>query len=203
MAVNEKNKLLSLMQGYGAENVLRLLETLRQTESGGLLYKHVSHVVGELERNEHKIARGYAAILHNFINAIRRQLPSSSLLYQELKLIQLRLQPPITVSELESINQYLKNALQLLGEVSRGGDSFWHEVMQPLTEMSFEPAPDETASTPTQPSEDETDSVNISSANINISDLSLANLPQPEIFKEKETVVEQKASQPPVEKHNG
>ena len=69
---------------------------------------------------QQKIALGYAAVLHNFINALRKQLPHSSLLYQELKLIQQRLQPPITITELEAIQTYLKNALQLISEVTDG-----------------------------------------------------------------------------------
>ena len=101
--MTEKKQLPPLIQGYGADNVLRLLEPLRQTQSGNLIYKHVSHAVGEMERNQQKIALGYAAVLHNFINAVRKQLPRSALLNQELKLIQLRLQPPITITELASI----------------------------------------------------------------------------------------------------
>ena len=181
--MTEKKKVPLLIQGYGAENVLRLLEPLRQTQSGNLIYKHVAHAVGEMERNQQKIALGYAAVLHNFINALRKQLPHSSLLYQELKLIQQRLQPPITITELEAIQTYLKNALQLISEVTDGDSHFWLEALHPLTEMTIEQPP---APTPqisdTSDTENEPDTS--SSANINISDLSFANMPKPEIFSE-------------------
>jgi len=182
--MTEKKKLPLLIQGYGTENVLRLLDPLRQTPSGNLVYKHVSHAVGEMERNQQKIALGYAAVLHNFINGIRKQLPRSSLLYQELKLVQQRMQPPITITELAAIQAYLKNALQLISEATGGDEKFWFDALQPLTEMTIAqpPAP---AREENENSYDEIESVNSSSANINISDLSLANLPKPEFIGEK------------------
>ncbi|MEJ2398905.1 MAG: hypothetical protein P8Z67_11870 [Gammaproteobacteria bacterium] len=68
--MTEKKKLSPQIQGYGAQNILRLLAPLRQTQSGNLIYKHISHAVGEMERNQQKIALGYAAVLHNFINVL-------------------------------------------------------------------------------------------------------------------------------------
>lgn len=184
--MTEKKKLPLLIQGYGAENVLRLLGPLRLTQSGSLIYKHVSHAVGEMERNQQKIALGYAAVLHNFINALRKQLPRSSLLYQELKLVQQRLQPPITITELSAIQTYLKNALQLINEVTGGDEKFWLDALEPLTEMTLprqpSPAPEENAD-----SYGEIESAISSSANINITDLSLADIPKPEFLSEKKS----------------
>lgn len=190
--MTEKKKLPSLIQGYGAENVLRLLEPLRQTQSGNLIFKHVSHAVGEMERNQQKIALGYAAVLHNFINILRKQLPRGSLLNQELKLIQQRLEPPITITELAAIQAYLKNALRLVSEVSGGDDQFWQEALQPLIEAPTEQEP-------AQPERDdaytEIETAITSSANINITDLSFADLPKPEILKERKIESGQKPQQ--------
>ena len=194
--MTEQKKLPLLIQGYGAENVLRLLEPLRQTQSGNLLYKHVAHAVGEMERNQQKIALGYAAVLHNFINAIRKQLPSNSLLYQELKLVQERLQPPITITELAALQTYLKNALQLISEVTGGDEHFWLEALQPLTEITIEQPP-----APAQQQEDrensdsEIKSAISSNANINITDLSLADMPKPEIISEQKVEIGSKPQQ--------
>jgi diguanylate cyclase len=183
--MTEKKSLPPLIQGYGAENVLRLLAPLRQSQNGNLIYKHVSHAVGEMERNQQKIALGYAAVLHNFINAVRKQLPRSSLLSQELKLIQQRLQPPITITELATIQAYLKNALHLVNEVTGEDDRFWHEALQPLINAATEPPAAMTATESVAP-ESEAETANISSsANINISDQSFANLPKPEMLEEK------------------
>jgi diguanylate cyclase len=178
--MTEKKQLPPLIQGYGAENVLRLLEPLRQTQSGNLILRHVSHAVGEMERNQQKIAVGYAAVLHNFINAVRKQLPRGSLLNQELKLIQQRLQPPITITELASIQSYLKSALELVHKVIGDDDRFWNDAFSPLMGTPVTPPQQEQSHFHT-----ETEVNSTSSANINISDLSFANLPKPEILSEK------------------
>ena len=182
--MTEKKQLPPLIQGYGADNVLRLLEPLRQTQSGNLIYKHVSHAVGEMERNQQKIALGYAAVLHNFINAVRKQLPRSALLNQELKLIQLRLQPPITITELASIQAYLKNALQLVSTVTGEDDRFWQNALQSLMET---PVASKPASTPQDADQPQSVSPGDypSSANINISDMSFANMPRPETLNDR------------------
>ncbi len=191
--MTEKKQLSPLIQGYGAENILRLLEPLRQTQSGNLIYKHVSHAVGEMERNQQKIVLGYAAVLHNFINSVRKQLPRSSLLNQELKLIQLRLQPPISITELASIQGYLKSALQLVSTVTGEDDQFWRDALQPLLDTTSVESPKVTQQDSEEP-ERVYPGDYPSSSNINISDMSFANIPKPEIFNEKKT---EEAPKPP------
>jgi len=195
--MTEKKQLPPLIQGYGADNVLRLLEPLRQTQSGNIIYKHVSHAIGEMERNQQKIVLGYAAVLHNFINAVRKQLPRNSLLNQELKLIQLRLQPPISITELASIQAYLKGALQLVSTVTGEDDKFWHDALLPLLETPAVPTP--------APAQQESEPQSVypgdypSSANINISDMSYVNIPKPEIFNERKNEESTKPQQPDFE----
>jgi len=193
--MTEKKKLPPLIQGYGAENVLRLLEPLRLSQSGNLVYKHVSHAVGEMERNQQKIALGYAAVLHNFINVIRKQLPRASLLNQELKLIQTRLQPPITITELASIQAYLKNALRLVNEVTSGDERFWQEAFQALTGEAIVESPVSGRDEYAAAEEDEIETPVPSSANINISDLSFSNLPKPEAIGDKKSEPASKTQQ--------
>lgn len=192
--MTEKKKLSQLIQGYGPENVLRLLEPLRQTQSGNLIYKHVSHAVGEMERNQQKIALGYAAVLHNFINVLRKQLPRGSLLNLELKLVQQRLQPPITITELASIQAYLKNALRLVSEVTAGDERFWQEALQALTESDGTIPAETTQEEPEPFVAEQQDTSGNSSANININDLSFADLPRPEPLAEKKPAT---GSKPP------
>ena len=131
--MTDKKKLPPLIQGYGAENILRLLKPLKESETGHLLYRHVAHSVGEMERTHQKICLGYASVLINFITVLRKQLPSSSLLNLELKLIQQRLHPPITLTELSTLQAYLKNTLELFGEVSSQDEELWLKALQPLT----------------------------------------------------------------------
>jgi len=133
--MTDKKKLPPLIQGYGAENILRLLKPLKETQTGHLIYRHVAHSVGEMERTHQKICLGYASVLINFITILRKQLPADSLLNLELKLIQQRLHPPITINELSTLQAYLKNTLELVDEVSGHDEQMWLTALQPLTEQ--------------------------------------------------------------------
>lgn len=140
--MTDKKKLPPLIQGYGADNILRLLKPLKESETGHLIYRHVAHSVGEMERTHQKICLGYASVLINFITVLRKQLPPGSLLNLELKLIQQRLHPPITLTELSTLQGYLKNTLELFGEVSGHDEQLWLKALQPLTDQfnSIKPA---------------------------------------------------------------
>ncbi|MEJ2398155.1 MAG: GGDEF domain-containing protein, partial [Gammaproteobacteria bacterium] len=93
--------------------------------------------------------------------------------------------------ELASIQAYLKNAMRLVSEVTEGDEGFWQEALRALTETDGEFPLTDNEEAP-EPTERETDT---SSANINISDVSFANLPQPESLAEKR--YEQHGGKPP------
>ncbi len=131
--MSEKSR-LPVLQGYGIDNVLRILEPLKNSENGNLLYRHVTHTLIELERNQAKLSLGYATILHNFIFALRKHLPKASLLNIELRIIQQRLRPPITLTEMAAIQNYLRKAIDLISEVSPHDEKVWAEAIKPLTE---------------------------------------------------------------------
>jgi diguanylate cyclase (GGDEF)-like protein len=116
---DDSNKNRPIVQGYSVENVLRLLEPLKSSAGGNVIYRHVAHALHEFERTQNKVSRGYAAVLVNLINAIRQHLPPHALLNLELKMVQKRLIPPITMTELAALQTYLEKVIQLTGEVSQ------------------------------------------------------------------------------------
>ncbi len=132
-----------LIQGFTSENVLRLLSPLKESQNGIVIYRHVAHAMQEMERAQNKICFGYATVLHNIIKAMRNQLPKQSLLNLELKLIQQRLAPPITITELASIQEYLKKSISLMCELVTPDEKAWLEVLSPLVDSL---APEKTAS---------------------------------------------------------
>ncbi len=116
----------------GSDNVLRLLEPLRRSAAGQVIYRQVAHVVRETERTQNLVCRGYAAVLHTLLNALRRQLPRDSLLYLELKLVQQRLQPPITLAELAVLRDYIRNVATLMQQVTEPDAALLREALAPL-----------------------------------------------------------------------
>lgn len=131
----DKKKLPPIIQGFGAENVLRLLGSLKDTANGTVVYRHVSHAVREMERAQNKICLGYATLLLNMIKSIRQQLPNDSLLNLELQMIQLRLTPPVTITELAAIQVYLNKTVDLLTKLADPDETQWLQMLRPLVDV--------------------------------------------------------------------
>ena len=180
--MSDKSK-LPILQGYGIDNVLRILEPLKNSANGNLLYRHVVHTLTELDRNYTKMGLGYATILNNFIVSLRKHLPKTSMLSTELKIIQQRLRPPITLTEMAAIQNYLRQAIELVSQVATPDEKLWNEAIRPLTNaLTNTEQPIQSQQTPPapqpqqpphyeEPSSAEIDLNLHSSANINITDL--------------------------------
>ena len=126
------NKNPPALDSLGSDNVLRLLEPLRTSAAGQVIYRQVAHVLRETERTQNLISRGYAAVLHTLLNALRRQLPRDSLLYLELKLVQQRLQPPISLAELAVLRDYIRNVTRVMQQVTEPDAALLREALAPL-----------------------------------------------------------------------
>ncbi len=122
----------SLIDGHGTNKVLDLLENLKDSSAGNILYQQVEHVMRDADHAQDRIVRGYAAIAQLLISAYRKSLPENTLLFLELQLVQKRLNPPVTLAELATIHAYLRNATRLIKKVARlDGDAF-NDVLSPF-----------------------------------------------------------------------
>lgn len=131
MIENSRDKNL-IVAGTGSAKALELLGTLKQSPAGTVIYKQVKSVLQESDHACERVIRGYARISLRLLNALRQQLPKDSLLSLELKLIQKRLSPPISVIELISLNSYLSNAAKLIVDVSEPDEKLLRNALSPF-----------------------------------------------------------------------
>lgn len=135
MVVENKSDSLDkhlMLQCSSMENVLRLLTSLQTTSAGGLVYKQMTRVLQDYQDNQNKISYGFAALAHKLMSAYRKQLPKESLLYLELELVQRRLMPPISLSELSTLYNYFKKVLPLLGTLTSPDQDIIREALAPI-----------------------------------------------------------------------
>lgn len=132
--MKEKKENTATLQCLGSDNVLRLLDPLKASPAGNVIFKQVAHVLREVEHTQEKISLGYASVLHTLLNVFRKQLPKDSLLYLELKLVQKRLHPPITLSELATLKTYIEHVAQLMAKVSEPDEKLLKNALAPLLE---------------------------------------------------------------------
>lgn len=125
-----------LIDCHGSSKALRLLQSLTKTPAGKVLYQQIERILRDADHTQDKIIRGYTALVLTMIESYRRKLPKESLLYLELKLIQKRLIPPISISELATLQSYIKNASRLINELSDVDGDVIKDALSPLLAKS-------------------------------------------------------------------
>lgn len=113
--------------------VMSLLDGLLATPRGKVIHQQVEHALRDMTVSQNKITYGYAHILNLILESYRKHLPHDSLLYFELKLIQKRLMPPISLNELAVLHGYIKNVTKLTQDVIEPDEKLIREAMLPLT----------------------------------------------------------------------
>lgn len=122
----------------GIEHILRMLEPLKGSPAGKIIFDQISRALNDQVREQNRMIRGYAALTQTLLNAFRKNLPKKSLLYLELKLIQKRMMPPISLGELATLQRYIKNATDIVNQVSDPDQSLIREALAPLMGRDFE-----------------------------------------------------------------
>ncbi len=143
MTENKQKDKELIIEGHGTNKALELLDALNNSASGKIIYQQVEHILRGSDYAQDKIIRGSLAVAQVLISAYRKSLPKKSLLYFELKLIQKRLMPPISLSELAVLHRYLRNATKLIHKVTKVDDNIFNEALSPLLSKELLHAPND------------------------------------------------------------
>ena len=131
--MTEQNKEIEqVIDADGIEHILRLLDPLKGSPAGKVIYNQISRALHDQVHQQNRMIRGYAALTQTLLSAFRKNLPKKSLLYLELKLVQKRMMPPISISELATLQRYLKNSTDLVNEVTDPDQQLIREALSPL-----------------------------------------------------------------------
>ena len=85
--------------------VLALLDDLKVSPSGAIIYGHIEQMLSEMNEDHHKTEEAYASFLDMLMESCISLIPDDSPLHTHLRLVQLRLAPPLSVSELGVLNR--------------------------------------------------------------------------------------------------
>jgi diguanylate cyclase (GGDEF)-like protein len=115
--------------------VLRLLESLKQTETGTIIHQHVTHILADGDTLHSDIEQAYIRLLGVMLHAYERQLPPHSALRTHLKLIQLRLTPPLSAAEISGLRRYIELQGHDFSQTGAGGNTLLEGALAPLLEI--------------------------------------------------------------------
>lgn len=85
--------------------VLGLLEDLKASPSGAIIHGHIEQMLLEMSADHRKTEEAYASFLDMLMEACISLIPADLPLHTHLRLVQLRLAPPLSVSELSALNR--------------------------------------------------------------------------------------------------
>jgi len=93
-----------------AAKILGLLDDLKASHAGVILYHHLESLLDAYEQQEDGIQLAYARLVTTLLEALKKRLPADSPQILNLRLIKKRLQQPLTAIEIETLRRQLSAA---------------------------------------------------------------------------------------------
>ncbi|MGD2055405.1 MAG: GGDEF domain-containing protein [Gammaproteobacteria bacterium] len=92
----------------GVGKLLHLLEALRETPAGNIIYRQVECMLDDLAADHLRAEMAYAGFVRTLLNAFVSHLTPGSPQYVQARLLQARLHPPLTPTELQSLGEFVE-----------------------------------------------------------------------------------------------
>lgn len=115
-----------------ARKVLLLLDALRQSQTGGVIYRQVERMLAELVSSNHDIQIAYAQIAGTLLDAYAEHLHKGSPLQVQVKLLRTRLQPPLSMADLQALKQYIDLYHGQIGHLQDLDREVFAQAVRPL-----------------------------------------------------------------------
>jgi len=91
----------------GVRKILRMLDSLRTSPAGNIIYRQVEGLLDDVATSHLRSEVVYAGFINVLLDAYCSRLPEGSSRYLQLRLLQARMQPPLTAVELEKLNEFI------------------------------------------------------------------------------------------------
>ena len=91
----------------GVRKLLHLLSSLCDSPAGSVIYRQVEGMLDEIATNHLKSELAYYGFVNVLLDAFASHLAPGSPRYVQVRLLQARLQPPLTVSELTTLGEFV------------------------------------------------------------------------------------------------
>ena len=112
--------------------VLRLLEALRQSPAGGVIYRQVERMLDEMVTSNREIQQAYANVAAALLDAYASHLHAGSPLHIQVKLLRTRLQPPLSLSDIQALHQYIEVYNEQISHLQGLDQAVFAQAIRPL-----------------------------------------------------------------------
>jgi diguanylate cyclase (GGDEF)-like protein len=91
----------------GIRKALRLLASLRESPAGNVIYRQLESMLEEIASDHLRVEIAYAGFVNSLLDAFASQFTPGSSRLMQVRLLQARLQPPLTVAELNTLSEFV------------------------------------------------------------------------------------------------
>jgi len=123
---------LSGIEAAGVHKILCMLDTLRHSQTGSVIYRQVERMLDDVVDSQQVIERAYVTLINQLLDAYLSHLRDGSPLQVQVRLLQARLQPPLTAGDLETLRDYIELYASQVGAIRSLDSSLFQNAVNPL-----------------------------------------------------------------------
>jgi diguanylate cyclase (GGDEF)-like protein len=116
----------------GVRKMLRLINSLRDSPAGSVIYRQLECMLDEVAASHLKVEIAYAGFVSSLLEAFATHLTPGSSRYVQVKLLQARLQPPLTATELNTLSEFVAQCADNIRDTHDVGTSTIYAAINPL-----------------------------------------------------------------------
>jgi len=116
----------------GARKLLYLIDSLRTTPAGSLIYRQAEGMLDEVTANHLRAELAYSGFVNVLLESFNAHQTPGSSSYVQIKLLQARLQPPLTPTELDTLGGFIEQCGEQIRASSVLEPSVMVEAISPL-----------------------------------------------------------------------
>jgi diguanylate cyclase len=133
----------------GRRKLLQLLASLRKSPAGTVIYRQVEGMLDDIAASHLKSEMAYAGFVNVLLGAWNTQHAPGTSRYLQVKLLQARLQPPLTASELATMGNFINACAQQMRDSKALEPDVMLAAINPLlAEFGIDAVPDAAKSYP-------------------------------------------------------
>ena len=116
----------------GMRKLLYLIDSLRATPAGSLIYRQAEGMLGDVAANHLRAELAYSGFVNVLLEAFNAHQTPGSAAYVQIKLLQARLQPPLTSTELDTLSSFIQQCAEHIPASREMEPSVLVEAISPL-----------------------------------------------------------------------
>jgi diguanylate cyclase len=116
----------------GVRKLLRVLDSLRDSPAGSVIYRQVEAMLDEIATSHLKAEITYAGFVSTLLEAYSAQLEPGTPRFVQVKLLQARLQPPLTATELHTLGDFVNDCAEQIRSARETESTTFSQAISPL-----------------------------------------------------------------------